>query len=68
VKRKKGAHERGTLSLDLKGDARPVEQIIKEKEKKMKEAAKDLQFELAAILRDEIRELHAAGRATAKKK
>jgi len=45
--------------LDLLGDARPLELIIKDKETQMKEAAKDLEFELAAILRDEIRELTA---------
>lgn len=45
------------LELDLKGDGRPVGEIIKEKEKEMKRAAKELQFELAALLRDEIREL-----------
>ena len=43
--------------LDTIGDARPVEQIIKEKQKQMKEAAHNLEFELAAILRDEIGEL-----------
>jgi excinuclease ABC subunit B len=48
-----------TLDLDLLGDGRDVVEIIKDKEKKMKEAAKDLQFELATILRDEIRELKA---------
>ncbi|MFH1286688.1 MAG: excinuclease ABC subunit UvrB [Candidatus Magasanikbacteria bacterium] len=42
------------LDLDLKGDGRSLPVIIKEKEKKMREAAKDLHFELAAILRDEI--------------
>ncbi len=45
--------------LDLLGDARPIEDIIKDKERQMKEAAKDLEFELAAILRDELRELRA---------
>lgn len=48
---------RQTLELDLIGDGRPVSEIINEKEKEMKRAAKELQFELAAILRDEIREL-----------
>jgi excinuclease ABC subunit B len=43
--------------LDLMGDDRPIEEIIKDKENKMREAAKELQFELAAILRDEVREL-----------
>ncbi|MBI2436772.1 MAG: excinuclease ABC subunit UvrB [Candidatus Magasanikbacteria bacterium] len=45
------------LDLDLKGDARPLDVIIKDKEKQMKEAAHELEFELAAILRDEMREL-----------
>ena len=45
------------LSLDLQGDKRPIAEIIKDKEQQMKRAAKDLEFELAAILRDEIREL-----------
>jgi len=46
------------LDLDIAAEkGKNVEEIIKEKEKQMKEAAKDLQFELAAILRDEIREL-----------
>jgi len=50
---------RRLLQLDLSGDARPIDEIIKDKEKRMKEAAKALEFELAAILRDEIRELRA---------
>jgi excinuclease UvrABC helicase subunit UvrB len=41
------------------GDARPLKEIIKDKEVQMKEAAHKLEFELAAILRDEIRELKA---------
>jgi excinuclease ABC subunit B len=46
------------LDLDIAGEkGKNVEEIIKEKERQMKEAAKNLQFELAAILRDEIREL-----------
>jgi len=45
------------LSLDLKGDKRPLAEIIKKKEQQMKRAAKGLEFELAAILRDEIHEL-----------
>lgn len=43
--------------LDLLGDKRPVVEIIAEKEKQMREAAKNLEFELAALLRDEIRVL-----------
>jgi len=45
------------LQLDLAGDGRPIEDIMKDKEEQMREAAKALEFELAAILRDEIREL-----------
>ena len=45
------------LELDLKGDARPLKEILKEKKEKMKEAAEKLEFELAAILRDEIAQL-----------
>jgi len=45
--------------LDLIGDARPIVEIVKEKENQMKEAARNLEFELAAILRDEVRELRS---------
>jgi len=48
-----------TLDLDLLGDARPIKEILKEKEEKMRDAAKRLEFELAAVLRDEVRELRA---------
>lgn len=48
---------REITKLDTLGDARPVLEIIKDKEKQMREAAKNLEFELAAILRDEIHEL-----------
>ena len=54
------------MDLDLLGDARPLEDIIKAKEKQMRQSAKDLEFELAAILRDEVRELNK--RLEAKKK
>ena len=33
----------------------PLEKIIREKESKMKKAAKELQFELATVLRDEVK-------------
>ena len=45
------------LDLDLSGDKRPIDEIIKDKEKKMREAAEKLEFELATILRDEIVQL-----------
>jgi excinuclease ABC subunit B len=48
--------------LDLLGDGRPMKLIIKEKEAEMKESAKNLEFETAAILRDEIRELKMSER------
>ncbi len=51
---KKQKEDRQIVKLDMLGDARPVEQIIKEKELQMRQAAKNLEFELAAILRDEI--------------
>jgi excinuclease ABC subunit B len=54
---KKGRKYSSTLELDLKGDTRPIGVILREKEKQMKEAARGLEFELAAILRDEIAEL-----------
>src|SRR3989338_8488747 len=50
--RGKRARERNIAELDLLGDARPLEVIIKDKENQMREAAKDLEFELATILRD----------------
>ena len=48
------------LKLELKPVARSkvgIERLIKAKEIEMKKAAKNLDFELAALLRDEIREL-----------
>ncbi|MEK7464640.1 MAG: excinuclease ABC subunit UvrB [Patescibacteria group bacterium] len=49
------------LKLELKAlpkSKKNIEQFIKDKEKEMREAAKNLEFELATILRDEIRELN----------
>ena len=60
--KKIGKKIQDTLALDLLGDARPMREIIQEKEVQMKDAAKKLEFELAAILRDEIRELRARKR------
>ncbi|HCC23830.1 TPA: excinuclease ABC subunit B [Candidatus Falkowbacteria bacterium] len=42
------------LDLELSNDKRPTDVIINEKEAQMKQAAKNLEFEFAAILRDEI--------------
>ncbi len=49
------------ISLEFKAEDRPLEKVIAEKEKQMKEAAKMLEFELAALLRDELRELRKRG-------
>ncbi len=62
--RKKNARNQSVAELDLLGDARPLEEIIKDKEKQMREAAKDLEFEMATILRDEIRELKLRAKTT----
>lgn len=52
---KKDRGETTAEQLDLIGDkGRPIEQIIRDKETQMRAASKELQFELAAILRDEI--------------
>jgi excinuclease ABC subunit B len=45
------------IKLESALEKRPIEKVIAEKEKQMKEAAKALEFELAALLRDELREL-----------
>lgn len=57
IKNKKHQNKKSILALDLAGDDRPILEIIKDKEAQMRHAAEELQFELAAILRDEIMEL-----------
>jgi excinuclease UvrABC helicase subunit UvrB len=42
------------LKLELSADTHNLETVKKQKEKEMKEASLNLEFELAAILRDEI--------------
>jgi excinuclease ABC subunit B len=42
------------LKLELTGETHDLKTVLKQKEEEMKEAAKNLEFELAAILRDEI--------------
>ncbi len=58
MKNKKSRNQetrKSILKLDLQGDNRPINIIIKDKEMQMKQAANKLEFELAAVLRDEIR-------------
>jgi len=51
---------RSMLAVELKDkNPREVKKLIKEKNKQMSQAVKDLDFETAAILRDEIRELES---------
>ncbi|TAK04757.1 excinuclease ABC subunit UvrB [Patescibacteria group bacterium] len=45
------------LALEAQASSKSPEELIKEKEKQMREAAKELQFELAAVLRDEVKAL-----------
>jgi len=45
------------VKLDLLGDDRSLKEIIKSKKAQMDEAAERLEFELAALLRDEVKEL-----------
>jgi excinuclease UvrABC helicase subunit UvrB len=40
--------------MPLEGSAKELEALMKQKEAEMRTAAKNLEFELAAILRDEI--------------
>ena len=57
----KGKLAESVLKLEMKPIPKSktaLEKLIKEKETEMKEVAKNLDFELAAILRDEIRELY----------
>ncbi len=42
------------LKLELSAESRKLEEVVKHKEAEMKQAALELDFELAAILRDEI--------------
>ncbi|MFH0987772.1 MAG: excinuclease ABC subunit UvrB [Parcubacteria group bacterium] len=56
-KKIKNQESKKIMELDLLGDARPLDIIIKDKEQQMRDAAKKLEFELATILRDEVREL-----------
>jgi excinuclease ABC subunit B len=54
------------LALEESVEGRPLEEVIREKETQMREAANNLQFELAAIIRDEIRILKTKSKVPAK--
>jgi len=45
------------LALEMAPETKEIAEVIAEKEKEMREAAKNLEFELAALLRDEVRML-----------
>jgi len=45
------------LDIELRAEPHEIKKVIKEKEEEMKEAARNFQYELAAILRDEIKVL-----------
>ena len=57
VKTIKKRGRKTVAELDTIGDTRPLKEIIKDKDIQMREAAQKLEFELAAVLRDELREL-----------
>ncbi len=59
-KSKKATHKLLEFDLRLAKSKSEIKKLIKQKEKEMLEAAKDLDFETAAILRDEIKELQKA--------
>jgi excinuclease ABC subunit B len=53
--KKQTAHSEAMMEMKLSG--KKVSTLLKQKEKEMRTAAKELDFEVAAILRDEIKEL-----------
>lgn len=56
------------LIMDLQGDNRSIEEIIKDKKEKMRIAADNLEFELALILREEIKQLKKNARKDSNQK
>lgn len=54
------------VRLDLLGDARNIKEIIRAKKKQMTKAAEKLEFELASLLRDEIKALEKELKKNAK--
>ncbi len=66
VKRKEEELAKKALELETQVKSGGVEELIREKEKQMKQAANLLQFELAAVLRDEIKVLRSRLRSNNK--
>lgn len=62
----KSREKKQLVKLDLLGDARNIKEIIRSKKNQMDEAAERLEFELAAILRDEVKELEKEYKKNAK--
>jgi excinuclease ABC subunit B len=62
---------KGALALELAAEPKDLAAVVAEKEAQMRKAAKDLEFELAALLRDEVKmlrkEIEKAGKATVPK-
>ena len=57
VRRKEEDLAAKALALEAQASSKTPEELITEKEKQMREAARELQFELAAVLRDEVKAL-----------
>ncbi len=55
TRRKEEETAKKILALEAAAESKGADEIIREKETQMKEAANNLQFELAAVLRDEIK-------------
>ncbi len=67
IMRRKEAELAGkALELETRADPRPIAAIITAKETEMRDAANALQFELAAVLRDEIKALKKKNDAATK--
>ena len=62
----KSREKKQLVKLDLLGDDRNIKEIIRFKRNQMDEAAERLEFELAAILRDEVKELEKEYKKNAK--
>jgi excinuclease UvrABC helicase subunit UvrB len=59
---------RDVLKIEMVTEPKDLEQVIKGKEIEMKNAARELQFELAALLRDEVKLLKEELRKSTPKK